>query len=82
MSQVLVDLIVHGAPALLAGAGCYFGVKYAIKDHAQRLDMILTRQTWMLRKFTAMATRHNDLHPGAAVNIDDFPDNEPGAFRV
>jgi len=81
--SLVYDLIIHLIPALIAGLGAYFGVKYAIRDHANRLDMILQRQMWVVRKMIALATTHNSNHPDSPpINVDDFPVDMGGAFRV
>jgi hypothetical protein len=86
MDPTIYDVIVHAgiplASSAVAGAGAYFGVKFAIKDHAQRLDLIMRRQTWEVRKLTVLCTHHSALHPEAAINVDDFPLETNGAFRV
>jgi len=86
LNPVLYDLILHAgiplASATIAGGGAYFGVKFAIKDHANRLDLIVNRQMWVIRKIIAMGTQHNINHPDQAMNMNDFPEDTGGAFRM
>ena len=71
--SILYDLFLHVIPALVAGLGAYYGVKYAIRDHAIRIDLMLVRQGWVVRKIIHLITLHNTFHPESAINIDDFP---------
>jgi hypothetical protein len=75
-------ILLHIIPAIVAGLGAYFGVKYAIKDHASRLDYLWIRQDWIIRKVIEMITRHNANHPEDVIRIDDYPKVDPGAFKL
>lgn len=86
MDPTLYDLLLHaGVPltsSAIAGAGAYFGVKFAIKDHANRLDLIVSRQMWVIRKIIALGTQHNTNHPDTDLNWNDFPEDKGGAFTL
>ena len=82
MHPLLYDLALHLVPAGIAGLGAYFGVKYAIKDHANRLDIIVGRQMWVIRKIITIGTQHNTNHPDEQINMNDFPADPGGAFRI
>ena len=71
--SILYDLLLHVIPALVAGLGAYYGVKYAIRDHAIRIDLMLVRQGWVVRKIIHLITLHNTYHPESFITVDDFP---------
>ena len=86
MNPTLYDLLLHAVIPLIssavAGLGAYFGVKYAIKDHAQRLDLLVIRQLWVIRKMIALMTQHNSNHPEDKIGVNDFPIDPGGAFQL
>lgn len=86
MNPIEYSVLIHfGVPLVsagIAGIGCYFGVRYAIKDHAIRLDLLVQRQMWTIRKLIALGTQHNTHHPADQINMNDFPEDKGGAWRV
>jgi hypothetical protein len=81
------DLALHFGPAILGGAfggaGAYFGVKYAIINHAQKIDSMLRRQDWLVRKICVIVTQHNASHPACSpIALDDFPAEIDAALRL
>ena len=79
---IVYDILLHVIPALIAGLGAYFGVKYAVKDHANRIDLLITRQMWVIRKLIALGTQHNHNHPQEAINMNDFPEDPTRAQTI
>ena len=86
MSPIEYSILIHFAiplgSASIAALGAYLGVRFAIKDHAHRLDLLVSRQMWTVRKLIALGTQHNSHHPEDTINMNDFPEEKGGAWTV